>query len=71
MFRPFSSEIVVLLNPRGWHPKRLGFHPMNRVNQLLERHREVSVHYHLIEEMRIEELYPVRVVQNLVEFLVL
>lgn len=44
---------------------------MDRVDQLLERHREIGVHYHLVEQVRVEELDPLCVVQDLVELLVL
>lgn len=61
----------VLLNPRGRYPERFRLHPMDCVNQLLERHGEIGVHYHLVEEMRVKKLYPLGVVQDLMEFLVL
>lgn len=44
---------------------------MNRVDQLLERHGKVSVHYHLVEEVRVQEFYPLRAVQDLLELFVL
>lgn len=59
------------MNPRGRHPERLRLHSVNRVDQLLERHWEISVYYHLVEQVRVEELYPLRVVQDLVELFVL
>lgn len=63
--------LPVLLNPRGRHPQWLGLHSVDRVDQLLERHREIGVYYHLVEQVRIEELYPLRAVQDLVELFVL
>lgn len=67
----YSGIIETSLYPGGGNPEGFGFDPVNRCDQLLEGHREIGVHDHLVEEVGIKELYSRCAVKNFLEFLVL
>ena len=65
------DKLESLLNPRGRYPKRFRLDSMNSVHQLLERHGQVGIHDHLVEQMSVEEFDSCSAVQNFVKLFVL